>query len=182
MNKLLARFAKLASGLSKVSGMLILLISVLVCTHVILRGILGSGLRGIYEIVQYGMLTVVSITLAENELTGGSIIVNFILDKMRPRVANVFSIGMYAIAAGSMSYVLYNQVRMVLQKYADGSVTGVLAIPHWILVAIVCIGLFFFILAFIARLAQMVQNHASLRDEALTSDEIAAEMKARSEF
>jgi TRAP-type C4-dicarboxylate transport system permease small subunit len=95
MKKFVSIFSTMTSWLAKASGILLLLMSILVCCHVILRGFFNSGILGTYEIVQYGMLVIVSLTLAENELTGGNIIVNFLLDKMKPRVANIFSIVMY---------------------------------------------------------------------------------------
>ena len=161
---------------------MILLISLLVCTHVILRGLFGSGVLGTYELVQYGMLTVVSLTLAENELTGGNIIVNFVLDKMRPRLANIFSIIMYLISIVFMIFVLYNQLGMIGTKLADGSVTGTLGIPHWIIVSLICIGLFFFVIAFIIRVYNMIDNHKNIQDRKRTLDEIAAEQEIKTEF
>lgn len=172
----------MASWLTKVAGLMLLLISLLVCAHVILRGFFNSGIDGVYEIVQYGMLTIVSITLAENELTGGSIVANFILDRMKPRVANIFSIVMYAVAAVTIAVVIYNQIGMVGQKLANGAVTGVLFIPHWILIVIICIGLFFFTIAFLIKVVTLIRNHKNVGDRALTADEIAAEMTANTEF
>lgn len=182
MKKIIDVFSKFASVLAKISGILLLVMSVTVCVHVILRGFFNSGIQGVYELVQYTMLTIVSLTLAENELTGGNIIVNFVLDKFKPRVANIIEIVMYFITIGGMIYVLYNQIQMIFQKYATGGITGVLGIPHWILVTIVCIGLFFFVLAFIVRVYNMITNHKNIDNRKLTNDEKAATMEIKSEF
>ncbi|NLM21531.1 MAG: TRAP transporter small permease [Peptococcaceae bacterium] len=182
MKKFIDSFSTMAQWLAKFSGILLLLMSILVCCHVILRGIFGSGILGTYELVQYGMLVIVSLTLAENELSGGNIIVNFLLDKMRPRVANLFSIVMYFITIVFMCFVLHNQVGMIGTKLADGSVTGTLGIPHWILVSLICIGLFFFIIAFIIRVYNMITQHKTLDDRKRTLEEIAAEQEIKSEF
>ena len=168
--------------LAKLSGIMLLLMSILVCVHVILRGFFDSGILGTYELVQYGMLVIVSLTLAENELTGGNIIVNFLLDKMKPRIASIISIIMYFITIFFMTYVFYNQIGMIGKKLADGSVTGTLAIPHWILVALICVGLFFFIIAFIIRVYNMITNHRNIENKKRTLDEIAADKEAKSEF
>lgn len=168
--------------LARASGIMLFAMSILVCIHVILRGFFNSGVLGTYEIVQYGMLAIVSLTLAENELSGGNIIVNFLLDKMKPRTANVVSIVMYFLTIAGMSYVLYNQIGMVVKKYIDMSVTGTLAIPHWIIVLVVCIGLFFFIIAFIIRVVGMITNHKNIENKKRTLDEIAAQTEAKSEF
>jgi TRAP-type C4-dicarboxylate transport system permease small subunit len=129
MKKFVSIFSAMTSWLAKIAGILLLLMSILVCTHVILRGFFKGGILGTYELVQYGMLVIVSLTLAENELTGGNIIVNFLLDKMKPRVASILSIVMYFITILFMSYVLYNQLGMIGRKLADKSVTGTLGIP-----------------------------------------------------
>lgn len=161
---------------------MLLLLSMLVCVHVILRGFFNSGILGTYEIVQYGMLVIVSLTLAENELTGGSIIVNFVIDKMKPRAASILSIVMYFITIFFMSYVLYNQIGMVAKKFVDGSETGTLAIPHWVLVALICVGLFFLVVAFIIKVYMMITNHKSIVNTKLTLEEIAANTEVNSEF
>ncbi|MDY6825564.1 MAG: TRAP transporter small permease [Bacillota bacterium] len=165
MNKFVSTFSMMASWLAKLSGILLLLMCLLVCVHVIMRGFFNTGILGTYELVQYGMLVIVSLTLAENELTGGNIIVNFLLDKMKPRISSILSISMYIITILFMSFVLYNQVNMVGKKFADGSVTGTLAIPHWILVLLICIGLFFFIIAFIIRIYSMLSDYKKLKDQ-----------------
>lgn len=172
----------MASVLAKGSGIILFIISLLVCIHIILRGFFNSGVAGVYEIVQYGMLIVVSLTLAENELSGGSIVVNFFLDRMKPRAANIFSIIMYTLAVAGIAYVLYNQIGMVFQKYRNGAETGVLHIPHWILAIMICIGLFFFVIALITRVYKMVSDHKSIKNMKLTADEIAASMQSISEF
>ena len=182
MKKFVSMFSMMTSWLAKFSGILLLLMSILVCVHVILRGFFNSGILGTYELVQYGMLAIVSLTLAENELTGGNIIVNFVLDKMKPRAASAMSIIMYFITIVFMSYVFYNQVGMIGKKLADGSVTGTLGIPHWIIVIMICIGLFFFVIAFIIRVYNMIINHKNIENKKLTLDEIAANTDIKSEF
>ena len=182
MKKFISIFSIVVSALSRFSGALLTLISISVCVHVILRGVFNSGITGIYEVVQYGMLIIVSLTLAENELSGGSIIVNFILDKMKPRVANIISIFMYCLTIGGMLIVLYYQIGMIVQNYTIGAVTPVLRIPRWTLVIMICIGLFFFIVAFIVRAYYMIIGHKDIENVKLTMDEKAASTQIHSEF
>lgn len=182
VKKLVNAFSKMAAMLSNVSGIMILIMSIAVCVHVILRAVFNTGIQGIYEFVQYAMMTVVCLTLAENELTGGNVIVNFILDKMRPRVANIVEIVMYFITIIFMCVAVYYQILTAIQKFNTGGITGVLKIPHWILMAIVCIGLIFFVFAFIIRVYNMITNHKSIDDRKLSDDERAAAMEVHSEF
>ena len=114
MKKLIDSFSKMAAALSKISGILLLIMSVGVCVHVILRGFFNSGIQGIYEFVQYTMMTIVCLTLAENELSGGNVIVNFVLDKLKPRSANIVEIFMYFLTIGGMAIVY------VLAPFLDG--------------------------------------------------------------
>ena len=182
MKKFISVFSKMASFLSKLSGALLLLLSITMCMHVILRGFFNSGIMGVYEMVQYGMLVIVSLTLAENEITGGSIVVNFILDRMKPRVANVFSIFMYILTICGMALVLYNQIGMISQKYNTGSITSVLGIPHWILVIMICIGFVFFIIAFLIRVYNLITGHKHIVNVKVSQDEIAASKQITTEF
>lgn len=172
----------MAAFFSKISGIMLLIMSIAVCIHVILRAVFNTGIQGIYEFVQYTMMTIVCLTLAENELSGGNVIVNFILDKMKPRVANIMEIVMYFITIIFMCITVYYQVLTAIQKYNTGGITGVLKLPHWALVSIVCIGLFFFVLAFIVRVYNMIIGHKSIDNRKLSDDERAAAMEIHSEF
>ena len=172
----------MASVLSKIAGALLILLAFVVFIHVVMRGVFSSGVSGVYEMVQYGMLVVVSLTLAENEITGGSIIVSFIIDKFKPRVTNVFGIAAYCLTICGMIVVLYFQLRMIMQKYSQGTVSPVLALPHWILVIFICIGLFFFIIAFIIRVYNMISGHKDIVNVKLTLEEKAAATQVTSEF
>ncbi len=182
MKKFVSTFSMMTSWLAKLSGIILFLMCILVCVHVVMRGFFNSGILGTYELVQYGMLVIVSLTLAENELTGGNIIVNVLLDRMKPRISSIISIFMYFVTICFMTYVLYNQVGMIAKKLADGSVTGTLGIPIWILVLLICVGLFFFIIAFIIRVYNMITSHKNIENKKLTIDEIAANTEIKSEF
>lgn len=182
MKKFNEIFTKLMTLLSKLSALLLLVMALLVCIHVIMRGLFNSGLQGIYEIVQFFMLAVVSFSLAENELTAGSITTTFLLDKMRPRVTNVFNIIMYSITVCVMGYVFFNQTKMVAQKFSNGACSDVLSVPHWILIVIICIGLFFYMVAYILKVISLVANHKNLTEKKITNDEKAANMVAASEI
>lgn len=182
MKKFNEIFTRLMTLLSKLSALLLLVMAALVCIHVIMRGFFNSGLKGIYELVQYFMLAIVSFSLAENELTAGSITTSFLLDKMKPRVANVINIVMYSLTVCVMGYVFYNQTRMVAQKLRNGACSDVLGIPHWILIIIICIGLFFYMIAYIMKVYSLISNHKNLTEKKITNDEKAANMVAASEI
>jgi TRAP-type C4-dicarboxylate transport system permease small subunit len=182
MKKIISAFTKIASVLSKVAGIILLLVALLVILHICMRLFFNSGLHGVYEMVQYGVLMVVALTLAENELSGGNVIVTVLLDRMRPRVANIIEIIMYLLTTGGIIYVLINQIGMTGQKYQTGAVTGVLLIPHWIILIVICVGLFFFVCGFIVRVFNMIDNHKALSNSRRSSDEIAAEMNVNQEF
>jgi len=182
MKRLISAFSSMASVLSKISGIMLILVAITVCIHIILRIFFNSGVKGVYEIVQYVVLVVVSLTLAENELTGGSVVVSFIIDRMKPRVSNVFSIVMYSITIVGLAVVFYFQLGMITQKYRLGAISSVLGFPHWILVLLICVGLFFFILAFIVRVYNMIAGHKDIKNVKLNLEEKAAATQIHSEF
>ena len=72
--------------------------------------------------------------------------------------------------------------RSAISKYNTGGKTGLLGIPHWLLMTIICIGLFFFVLAFVVNLYRMFEKHKTLGDTRLTQDEIASSTEVHSEF
>lgn len=182
MKTFISKFSSLMTLFSKLSSLLLLLMAVLVCIHVIMRGFFNSGVLGIYELVEYLMLAIVSFSLAENELSSGSITTTVLLDKMKPRTANIIQIVMYSITACGMAYVFINQTKMISQKFLNGAKSEVIGVPHWILIIIVCIGLLFYTIAYILRVYMLIDNHKNLTDKKLTNDEKAANMASSSEF
>ena len=182
MKRLISVFMSMTKVLSKVSGAMLMCNCVIMCVHVVLRAVFNSGVPGVYEIVQYTMLTIVSLSLAENELGGGNIVVTVVLDKMKPRAANILSISMYVFMISFMMYILNNQIRMTVRRYYSGALSPVLSIPHWIMMIIICVGLLFFIIACITKLYNMIVGHKALQNEKLSIDQIAAEAVIKSEF
>ena len=75
-----------------------------------------------------------------------------------------------------------NQTKMISQKLLNGAKSEVIGIPHWILIIIVCIGLFFYTIAYVLRVYMLIDNHKNLTDKKLTNDEKAANMASSSEF
>lgn len=168
--------------LSKLSALLLILMAVTVCIHILLRAFFNSGVSGVYELVQYTMLAIVAFSLAENQLTNGSIITTFLLDKMKPRVANIIQIVMYFITVCVMLFVFYNQIRMAIQAFNTGASTDVLGISNWIFITIVCIGLFFYAIAYAISAYTLIDNHKNLTDEKISYEEKAANMASSSEL
>lgn len=158
-----------------IAGAGIFLVMVVVVLNIILRALFNKPIDGTYEIVQYGILLAVSLGLADNELADGNVMVSFLLEKMKPKRANIFSIVMNVVSLVTMAFITYNQFQMVITKYQNKAASAILLIPHWVLVLILALGFLTLVLALFVKLTMLIQRHNSLPDRVLTADEIAAQ-------
>lgn len=173
MNAIERVLRSISAFMNMIAGAGIFVVMVVVVLNIILRLLFNSPIDGTYEIVQYGILLAISLALADNELADGNVMVSFLLEKMKPRVANIFLIAMNIIALITMGFITFNQFRMVATKYANRAATSILHIPHWILVLILALGFLTLVLALLLKLITLCQRHKSLPDHTLTPDEIA---------
>jgi TRAP-type C4-dicarboxylate transport system permease small subunit len=117
------------------------------------------------------LLLAVSLALADNELNDGNVMVSFFLEKMKPKMANLFSIAMYVLAVVGIGVVTYNQAQMVVTKFYNKAASAILALPHWIIVLVLTLGFFTLFLTVLLKLIRMIANHKHLSDHKLTDEE-----------
>lgn len=163
----------ISAAMNMIAGFGIFLVMAVVVLNIILRALFNSPIDGTYEIVQYGILLAVSLALADNELADGNVMVSFLLEKLKPKTANVYSIAMNVVSLVTMAFITYNQFQMVITKFQNKAATAILMIPHWILVLVLALGFLTLVLALFVKLVSLVQRHNTLPDHVLTADEIA---------
>ena len=171
MEKFESYCERVAKGMNTVAAAGLFFVMFIVLLNIVLRGLFKYSLAGVYEIVQYGLLLLVSMALSHNEFDDGNIVITVILENLKPKTANIFYIAAYIVSVIGVSAIVYNQYKMVFAKYANNATTGVLLIPHWIIVAVLTLGFLCLLLTLVLKLVRLISRHKSLPDRALTKEE-----------
>jgi len=164
---------KVAKGMNTVAAAGLFFVMAIVALNILLRVFFSISIAGVYEIVQYGILLLVSMALSHNEFDDGNIVITVIVERLKPKTANIFFITAYIVSVIGVSAIVYNQYNMIFTKYANNATTGVLLIPHWIIVAVLTLGFLCLLLTLILKLVRFISTHKSLPDKALTAEERA---------
>ena len=168
LDMVFVKLAKVMNSLAAIGLFLVMLVAVL---NILLRVIANSPILGTYEIVQYGILTAVSLGLADNELANGNVMVSFFLEKMKPKMANIFSIVTTLVGVICCSAVSWNLGKLVFIKYAQHAASAVLGLPHWIIVLVLTMGFVTQTLALVLKIIRMIYSHKDLPDQQLSAEE-----------
>ena len=166
MKKFESYCEKVAKGMNMVAAAGLFFVMMVVVLNILTRALFNYAFAGVYEIVQYSILLIVSMALSYNEFENGNIVISFFIEKMKPKTANMFFIVMYSISVVGVSAVVYNQYKVILAKYANKASTGVLFIPHWIIVTVLTLGFLCLLLTIILKLVRFITGHKSLPDKA----------------
>jgi TRAP-type C4-dicarboxylate transport system permease small subunit len=164
-------FIKLARLMNYIAASGLFIVMAVVVLNILMRVFVNKPFLGTYEIVQYGLLLVVSLALADNELADGNVMVSFFLEKMKPKTANLVNIITVAFGAVIMGSVTYNQWRMILAKFKNKAASSIIKLPHWIIVLVLTLGFFTLFIALIVKLIRLISRHSSLPDMRLTDEE-----------
>ena len=162
MKKFESYCEKAAKGMNYIAAAGLFFIMLIVVLNILSRAIFGYTFAGTYELVQYTILLVVSLALSHNEFDNGNIVITFFIERMKPKTANILFIIMYFVGICGVSAVIYNQFKVILVKYANKAVTGVLLIPHWIIVIVLTLGFCCLLLTIILKLVRFITTHKSL--------------------
>jgi TRAP-type C4-dicarboxylate transport system permease small subunit len=171
LKKIEALFVKLAQIMNSIAAVGLFIIMVVVVLNILMRMFFNRPFMGTYEIVQYGLLLVVSLALADNELADGNVVVSFFLEKMKPKTANIFNIATGSLGIIVTGFVTWNQWRMILQKYNNRAASAILMLPHWIIVLVLTLGFFTLFVALIVKVLRFIERHDSLPDARPTIEE-----------
>lgn len=171
MKKIEKAFSAFAKFVNSFSAVMTVIIMLLVVANILLRVLFNMPISGTYEIVSFGILLVVSLALADNELNDGNVVVTFLLEKMSLKKANICCIVMYFLSAILMGTVTINLAIMIFTKYELGAVSPILFIPHWIIVFILAVGFLTLFLAVVLKLLKMIVQHKYLSDKVVSAEE-----------
>jgi TRAP-type C4-dicarboxylate transport system permease small subunit len=164
-------FVKLVQVMNSIAAVGLFAIMVVVVLNILMRIFFNRPFMGTYEIVQYGLLLVVTLALADNELADGNVMVLFFLEKMKPKTANIFNIATGSLGILVTGFVTWNQWRMILQKYHNRAATAILMLPHWIIVLVLTLGFCTLFVTLIVKVLRLIEKHNFLPDARPTNEE-----------
>ena len=117
----------------------IMLLAVVV--NVVGRRLFHFTIGGIIELVQYGMLLVMSLVMYRTTFAGGHVTVSIFTEKLPKSVAKGISVFALLFAAALMGIAAYVCYKYVPVNRASGLTTNYYKIPYWLVYLVTGIGL-----------------------------------------
>lgn len=164
MNKLTKAFDKCSLFLTYIATAVFFIVVVLVAVNIVGRKLFNFTISGIIEIVQYGMLTVMVLSMARTTFTGGHVSVSIITRKL-PRLAQAL-IGFLTLmlSAALLAAAAYVSIRFIPKTIASGQVTERYKIPFYLIYGFMSFGLVTSCLTFVLNAVLTLLGIDSARD------------------
>ena len=140
---------KVTLFLSRISMLLLWIIVVLVAVNIVGRKLFNFTISGIIEIVQYGMLTVMVMSMARTTFTGGHVSVSIITGKLPKAVRCIIAFLTLIASAALVAAAAYVCIRNIPKTFASGLVTERYKIPMYLVYGVMSFGLITSCLTFI---------------------------------
>ncbi len=132
----------------------IMLLAVVV--NVLGRRLFNFTISGIIELVQYGMLLVMSLVMYRTTFAGGHVAVGVITDKLPKSVNKGIAVFAMLCAAALMAVASYVCFKYVPVNKASGLTTDYYKVPYWVVYLVTGIGLGLPALTFIYNAATVL--------------------------
>ncbi len=133
---------KISKILNYITQVLIAVVMVLMVSNIILRALLNSPIKGIYDILTLMYVILISFSLAYCGLKGGHVYVDFLFTKMSSNAESVCKMIMKFI-----SFIFFTVSSWYMLGYAQrvklkGKATMTLGIQHYPFFYIITLGIF----------------------------------------
>ncbi|WP_156272031.1 TRAP transporter small permease [Neomoorella glycerini] len=152
----------LCLGFSTVGALALIGMMFLVVIDVFLRFVFNRPILGSYEIVEYLMVLVVFLSLANGQLSKTHVSVEVVTQYLRGRIRAFFEFITALISLGIFILLTWGGILQVGHVRATHQVSQALAIPHWPFQIIVVLGgvLFCLVLAadIVAALSRVLEK------------------------
>ncbi len=149
MKKIHGIIDKVSSALCLVSKVFLLAIVVIVAANIIGRKLFNAPVPGTVELVQYGMLVVMALSMARTTFSGGHITVSIVTGKLPKAVQSliafitlIFSV----FIVGAATLICMRYIPIYMQR---GQMTDHYKIPFYIIYSIMSFGLITSVLTFL---------------------------------
>lgn len=142
-------FERVTLFLSRISSVLLWIIVFLVAFNIVSRKLFTITISGIVEIVQYGMLTVMALSMAHVTLTGGHVSVSIATSKLPKSVQTIIEFVTLMLSAALVSMACYVCFTNIFRMMASGLTTERYKIPMYIVYMVMCFGLATSVITFV---------------------------------
>jgi TRAP-type C4-dicarboxylate transport system permease small subunit len=149
LKKLTLFFDKITSALTWIATAVFCVVLLCIILNVIGRATHVFSINGIIEIVQYGMLVVMSIALARTGFKGQHVRVSMFSDMMSEKPRAVTVMLEMLISAAVFGAAVYVCITLVVSAAAAGRITDTHRIPLYLIYAFLTFGLFVSAVTFI---------------------------------
>lgn len=141
MNKLTKFFDRLSTIMLYISMAVFGIVIVLVLVNIIGRSFFNFTIGGIVEIVRYGVLVVMSFSLARTGFNGGHVIVAIILEKLPNKARGLVALLELLLAAAVFFMSAYVCCVLIPDAVNSKLVTEVYKVPYYLVYAILGFGM-----------------------------------------
>jgi TRAP-type C4-dicarboxylate transport system permease small subunit len=139
----------LDGSLSRLSRILIaigiaflLLLTFIMVVSVILRYFFNSPIPGILEIIEYMMVTLLTLGLAHTAVAKRNIIIDMLITHLPPGFHDGFIAAASVLSLGFFALVTWASVLYAQSQYEVMAVSSILHIPRWPFASVVAFGCF----------------------------------------
>jgi len=134
-------FDKVTLFLSRLSSILLWMIVLTVAFNIVSRKLFNFTIAGMIEIVQYGMLTVMVLSMARTTFSGGHVNVSIITGKLPKAARNIVGFITLLGSAALVFAAAYVCSGNITKTIASGLTTERYKIPMYLIYSIMCFGL-----------------------------------------
>ena len=125
---------------------------VIICFDIIMRTI-GHPILGVAELSMIIMLTTVYFGLANCEQVHGHIVVDFLLERVPPKVTKILNIVCGILCFGTLIICTYSMLLNTIDSYVgDEAMAGLVPIEIWPIKAIITTGLLLYTIQTLSNL------------------------------
>ena len=159
--------------LSRISTGVFWIIIILVAVNIMGRKLFNFTISGIIEIVQYGMLTVMSLSMARTTFTGGHVSVSIITSRLPKSARCIIEFLGMMLSAALIIAATYICIEYIPKTVASGQVTENYKIPFYLIYSVMTFGLVTSALTFIVNAFNAVLTTITTKNQKGTKGGIA---------
>jgi len=141
MKKLDSFFDKLTMIMLFISMAVLGIVIVLVVINIVGRSFFHFAIGGINEIVQYGILVVMSLGIARTGYSGSHVVIKIVLEKIPDKPRRVIAFIDFAVAAVIFFITVYVCCTLIPDAMRSGLVTAVYKVPYYLIYGVLAAGL-----------------------------------------
>jgi TRAP-type C4-dicarboxylate transport system permease small subunit len=132
--------------------------SALVVLNILLRSLFRLPIFGVYEIVCYASLIMVSLSLGNCSLSGAHTNLTLVVEKIPGKARIILEAIVELVVLINFLFITWNMGKYMQSRYRIGEVSAVLRLPIYILVGLIVLGFALLTLSVFIRFRALVKD------------------------